>query len=333
MIIKSFEFKKISIKKYNNYLFYGENTGLKNELIEENFKKKFQDNIYNYEEATILQNEKLFFDQVLTKSFFESEKLIIISGVTNKIVDTVSQLLEKKIQDIFLILIAEKLEKNSKLRSLFEKEKNLICVPFYSDNNQSLFYIANNFFKKIKTPISQQAINIIINRANGDRQNLKNEIEKLENFCKNKKKIEISDILKLTNLSENHSFSELVDVCLAKNQKKLINIINENNFSSEEAIIIIRTFLTKAKRLLKINIEIELNKNLDNVLTSFKPPIFWKDKDLVKQQIRHYSLENTKLLINSIIKTELEIKKNYNNAINILLDFILCQGKQVNSKF
>ncbi len=332
MIIKSFEFEKIDINKFNNYLFYGENTGLKNELIAKNFKKKFINNIYNYEEITILQNEKLFFDQILTKSFFENEKLIIVTGVTNKIINIISELFEKKIQDIFLILIAEKLEKKSKLRSLFEKEKNLVCVPFYLDNNQSLFYIADNFFKKIKIPISQQAINIIVNRANGDRQNLKNEIEKLENFCRNKKKIEIDDILKLTNLSENHSFSELVDVCLAKNQRKLIEIVNENNFSSEEAIIIMRTFLSKAKRLLKINSEMGLNKNLDNILTSFKPPIFWKDKELVKQQIKNYSLENTKLLINSINKTELEIKKNYNNAINILLDFILYQGKPINSK-
>ena len=332
MIFKSFEFKKIEVKKYNFYLFYGENEGLKKELINNSFKKIFEKNTYNYEESLILQNRKNFFDEILTKSFFETEKLILISGTSNKILDVVEELAEKKIQDIYIILLANKLEKKSKLRLLFEKDKKLICVPFYSDNYQSLFYIADNFFKKKNISVSQEILNTLINRANGDRQNLQNEINKIESFLINKKKIILEDVLKLTNMSENNNFSELVDYCLAKNEKKLLNIINENHFSSEDAVIIIRTFLSKAKRLLKINNEMKSKKNIDEVITFLKPPIFWKDKDLVKQQIRNYSTQRTELLIKSINKTELEIKKNYNNSLNILLDFMLNEGKQINNE-
>jgi DNA polymerase III subunit delta len=332
MIFKSFEFKKIDIKKYNFYLFYGENNGLKKELIEVNFRKVFKDKTYNYEENSILLNQKKFFDEILTKSFFENEKLIIISSTSNKIFDVVEEIIEKRIADVTVILLADKLDKKSKLRSLFEKDKSLICIPFYSDNYQSLFYIAESFFKKIKISVSQEILNTLINRASGDRQNLKNEINKIENFLINKKKISLQEVLKLTNLSENNNFSELVDNCLAKNEKKLLNIINENNFSNDDTIIIIRTFLYKAKRLLRINNELKSKKNIENVLTSFKPPIFWKDKDLVKQQIKNYSEENAETLIQSISDTELKIKKNYNNSINILLDFVLNLGKQINNK-
>ena len=332
MIFKSFEFKKIDIKKYNFYLFYGENNGLKKELIEVNFRKVFKDKTYNYEENSILLNQKKFFDEILTKSFFENEKLIIISSTSNKIFDVVEEIIEKRIADVTVILLADKLDKKSKLRSLFEKDKSLICIPFYSDNYQSLFYIAESFFKKIKISVNQEILNTLINRASGDRQNLKNEINKIENFLINKKKISLQEVLKLTNLSENNNFSELVDNCLAKNEKKLLNIINENNFSNDDTIIIIRTFLYKAKRLLRINNELKSKKNIENVLTSFKPPIFWKDKDLVKQQIKNYSEENAETLIQSISDTELKIKKNYNNSINILLDFVLNLGKQINNK-
>jgi DNA polymerase III subunit delta len=332
MIIKSFEFKKTNIQSYNFYLFYGENKGLKKEIIDTNFKNKFKDETYYFEESLIIKNENDFFDEILTKSFFEKKKLIIISGITDKIKGIIEELFEKKIQDIFIILISDKLDKKSKLRSFFEKNKDLICVPFYPDNFQSLFYIADSFFKKIKIPISQEILNILINRANGDRNNLNNELIKIENFLKNKKKITQNDILKLTNLSENNSFSELVDNCLAKNQKKIIEIINENNFSSDDAIIIVRTFLSKAKRLLKINKEISSSKNLDSTLNALKPPIFWKDKDIVKKQIKNYSTKNTLLLINSINNAELQIKKNYDNSINILLDFIFSQVKSVNNK-
>lgn len=331
MILKSFEFKKINTNNFNFYLFYGENNGLKKDLISSNFEKSFEEKIYKYEENFILQNEKNFFDEVLTNSFFEDKKLIIISETTNKILNIIEELIQRNLKDIFIILISDKLDKKSKLRSLFEKDKNLICVPFYSDNYQSLFYMANNFFKKLNISVSQQILNILINRANGDRQSLKNEMMKIENYLKDKKKINLNEVLKLTNLNENDNFSELVDICLAKNEKKLINIINENNFSNEDTILIIRIFLSKTKRLIKINDEVSQNKNLDKVLTTFKPPIFWKDKDLVKQQIKNYSKENLELLMHSINKTELLIKKNYNNAINILLDFILDQGKEINN--
>jgi len=331
MIIKSFELNKVNILKYNFYLFYGENYGLKIELIEKHFKDQFKDCTYNYEESTILKDEKKFFDEILSKSFFENKKLIKISGATNKIKDIIENLLDRKINDVTIILIADKLEKKSKLRTFFEKNRDIICIPFYADNYQSLFFILNDFFKKNKIPVSQEILNLIIDRANGDRQSLKNEITKIENFYLTRKKIDLQDIIKITNLSENNSISELVDFCLAKNKKKLLNIINENNFSNEDAILIIRTFLNKAKRLFKINVEIETNKNLDNVITNFKPPIFWKEKELVKQQIKNYSKDNVELLIQSINETELLIKKNFNNSVNILLDFILYHGSKTNN--
>jgi len=331
MIIKSFEFKKIDIKKYNFYLFYGENEGLKKELIDTNFKKLFENRVYKYEENSVLNNEKEFFDTILTKSFFDSEKLIIVSGVTNKIFNIIEQILEKEINDVFVILIADKLEKKTKLRNTFEKEKNLICIPFYTDNFQSLIYITKDFFKKINIPVSQEILNVLVDRANGDRQSLKNEMSKIENFCRGKNKINLDQISKLSNLNEKNNMSQLVDVCLAKNNKKLLKIINENNFSKEDTILIIRTFLSKAKRLQNLNQEIQLNSNVDNVINSYKPPIFWKDKDLIKQQISNYSKENIKTLLEKITKTELLIKKNYNNSINILLDFIINQGKRVNN--
>ncbi len=332
MIFKSFEFKKIDIKKYNFYLFYGENEGFKKELINNNFKIRFKNNTYNYDESSILQNQKSFFDEILTKSFFEKEKLIIISECSNKIIDIVEELIEKKIEDIYIIILANKLDKKSKLRSFFEKEKKLICIPFYSDNYQSLLYIAENFFKKKNIPISQEILNTLINRANGDRQNLQNEIDKIESFLINKKKITLEDVLKLTNMSENNNFSELVDYCLAKEEKKVLSIINENHFSSEDTILIIRTFLSKAKRLSKIYNEMKSKNNIDEVITFLKPPIFWKDKEIVKKQIRNYSEQKTRLLIKSINKAELEIKKNYNNSLNILLDFMLNEGRQISNE-
>ena len=234
--------------------------------------------------------------------------------------------MEKNFEDIYLIFISENLEKKSKLRSLFEKKKELTCIAFYPDTSDVLSRVAHDFFKERKILISQADINLIVNKCNGDRGILKNELSKIEFFSKNKTKISTKNILKLVNLVENHSISELIDNCLAKNQKKTINILNDNNFSSEDCIIITRTFINKSKRIMKLSKDYQSNGNLDKTITNAKPPIFWKDKEIVKQQINKWSPNQISELIYSLNEIELQIKKNYNNPINIISDFILNQA-------
>jgi len=325
MIVKSFEFERGDYKN-KFFLFYGENQGYKNQLIEEKFKKKYSESFYYYDENDILNNQENFFNNILSKSFFEKEKLIIINRTTDKIKEVIEEIIEKEITDIIIVLNSNTLEKKSKLRALFEKKKETICVPFYEDNNQTLSAIVNHFFRTKKIPISQNLINLITGRSRGDRQNLKNELQKLENFIINKTKINLDDILKLTNLAENYNVSELIDSCLSKNKKKTIHILNENNYSLDDCILIIRTFLIKSKRLIKLCKEMEKTKNIEDVISTFKPPIFWKDKDIVKQQIRNWSYENAKKLIYKVNEIELLIKKHSNSSVNILSDFIIEQS-------
>ena len=331
MIIKSFELDKINVKSSNFYLFYGENEGYKNEAIEKIFNINISKNIYRYEEKEILDNFESFFESIQSKSFFEKEKLIIISRVSDKIKNIIEEIIEKNIEDIKIVLNSGILEKKSKLRSLFEKNKNIICVPFYADSNQTLSKIINNFFREKKIIVSQEKINLLIDRCRGNRQNLRNELDKIDSFIKNKKNINIDQIMKLTNLAENYNVSELIDSYLAANFKKTINILNENNFSIEDCILITRTLLIKSKRLYKLLLEINNNKSIEEAISSFNPPIFWKDKETVKQQIKNWSLNRAENLIYKTNELELLIKKNSNNSINILSDFIINQPNRISN--
>ena len=331
MIIKSFEITKIDLKKNCFFLLYGENEGHKKQIIDEKFKKLYLENIYNYEESEVLKNKESFFNNILSRSFFENKKLIIIARVTDKIKDIIDEIIERKIEDLVIVLNASILEKKSKLRSLFEKNKDTVCIPFYEDNSQTLSAITNTFFRENKTSISQQAINLIVERSRGDRLNLNNELEKIKNFIFNKNRIEIKDLLKLTNLAENYNVSELIDSCLSKNKKKTVNILNENNYSLDDCIVIIRTFLIKSKRLVKLTKELEKIKNIDNVISSFKPPIFWKDKEIIKGQMRSWSNKDAENLVYLISEIELLIKRYSNSSINILSNFIIEQATSVNN--
>ena len=331
MIVKSFELNKLKLNIHNIFLFYGNNEGLKEETIKKLFEKNYINTIYRYEEKEILDNKNNFFSSVLTKSFFDNEKLIIINRATDKITSTITELIEKSPQDIQFILNSKNLEKKSTLRKLFEKEKSIVCVPFYEDNNQTLNSIISLFFRNKKIPISQQLINVLVERSRGDRKNLNNELEKIESFSLNKKNLNIEEIIKLTNLADNYSASELVDHSLAKNTRKTLTILGENNYSDEDNIIIIRTLLAKLKRLVKIYELIDGRNNIEQAISMCKPPIFWKDKPLVIKQLRSWKKDELKNLIYDSNEIELLIKKNSSVAKNILSDFIISNSKKINN--
>ena len=323
MILKSYEINKIDQNINHLILFYGKNEGLKNEAVRILVKKN---DISNYEEREILDNENNFIENILSKSLFEQQKFIVIKRSTDKILKVIETLNFKNLQDTTIILNADNLEKKSKLRSFFEKDKKLVCIPFYPDNAQMLSKLTYNFLRERKISISPSNINLIINKCSGDRETLINELQKIELFSKNGKKINSENISKLINLGENHSISDLVDNCLAQNKRKIISILNENNFSNEDCITIVRSFLIKSKKLLALSKAFETNKNIDLTISSAKPPIFWKEKEVTKQQILKWSSKNIKQLIYSISETELQIKKNINNSINLITDFILNQS-------
>tara|TARA_B100001063_G_scaffold240702_1_gene266258 strand:- start:212 stop:1204 length:993 start_codon:yes stop_codon:yes gene_type:complete len=324
MIIKTYEINKVKSNS-NFYLIYGKNEGLKDECIKEILKIN-EAKIFHYDEKQVQEEKEIFFENTLSGSLFENNKIIVINRASNKIFEIVEELIERKIDGVKIIINSGILEKKSKLRSLFEKDKNLICIPVYPDNNETLSKIASIIFKKRNISISQQNINLIVNKCNGDRHNLNNEIEKITRYASGKKNITTEEILKLVNLSENYGFSELIDNCLIKNKNKIMSILNENNFSNEDCIIILRTFLIKAKKILKLSLELEKNKDLNKTIASAKPPIFWKDKEIVKTQLNKWKSNKIKKLIYQLNDIELQVKKNFNNPILITTNFILEQS-------
>ena len=328
MIIKSYEISKQKFDKQNFFLVYGENEGLKNETIQI-LKKNFNGNIERYDETQILNNHENFYEKIFNQSLFEKEKIIIINRCSEKIFEIIEKLLDKNITDIKIILNANILERKSKLRNLFEKSKKLVVVPTYKDTSIALIEIAKKFFNNYKISISQETINLLVDRCNGDRGHLKSELDKILIYIHNKKSINLNEIHILTNLSENFSINELVDSSLSKNARRTSKIINESNYKSEDGILILRTFLQKAKRLLKLYEQKSESISFDNLINIYKPPIFWKDKPIIKKQLESWSKSEIEDLIVNINKTEIFLKKN--NSINLMLvyNFIYETSEQV----
>ena len=324
MILKNYETDKIKLSSNQHLLFYGKNEGFKEETINNLIKNK--KNVNKYEEKEILANLERFVENLINRSLFEDEKIILIRRSNEKIFKIIEEILEKNLDSVTIIIETENLDKRSKLRSYFEKSKKNIAVAFYPDNDQTLSKIAYNILNSKKISISPSNINLIVNKCGGDRKNLINELEKIEFYSKSGKKITQENVAKLTNLSENHSIAELIDNCLAKNKSKTIYILNENNYTSEDCILILRTFLNKSKKILKLSNEYKFNKDINLTISSAKPPIFWKDKEIIKKQLVNWSPNKIKELIYKLNNIELNLKKNINNSVNLVTDFLLEQA-------
>ena len=329
MIIKVFQAKNVLSVKQSFFLLYGENEGYKNQITE-NIVKEFGKTIIKYDADDIINNPDIIYTELNNLSLFENKKIIIVNRTTDKLFSIIENLLDTNYEDTKIIFNAGQLDKKSKMRSKFEKSKNLVCIPFYADDASTLSTLANNYFKKNKIPISQENINIIVERCRGDRKNLNSELSKIESLIKIRNKITAEDIVKVTNLAENYSYSELSDHCLNKDLKKINNIINENNYSYEDCVAIIRIMLFKVKRLVILKENQKVNMSIDNIISNYRPPIFWKDKELVKSQMKVWSLDNIQKLMYYLIEVELLIKKQNLNAMNILYDFIISQAKTNN---
>ena len=323
MIIKSYEVNKVILSESNFVLFYGKNEGLQNEIIEKNFIYNFEGEINKYDEIEFISNYETIYSELLTKSLFDKKRVIIISRVSEKILKHIEELIDKDTKDFTLVLKTSILEKKSKLRAFFEKSKKLIVVPFYEDDDKTLTSIIYDYLNKYNIKLSRESINLLIGRASGNRENLKNEFNKIIQYSYTNKEISLETVKKLSNLAENYGVNELADSFLIKNKKNISKILNENNYSDDDCILILRTILSKSKRLLNILESFNINKNLDDVISKTKPPIFWKDKEIVKKQANTWAIKDLKAKIYEINDVETSVKNNSKNSLNLVSDFII----------
>ena len=337
MIIKSYEIQKnkSNFSKYNFFLLYGENQGLKKDIrkfIKTTLEQKDSnvEILYLYEDE-ILNNEENFYNYVYTGSLFNNKKIITIYEATDNIIKKISNIYNKYPENVFLIIFSEILEKKSKLRNFFETNKKTICIPCYLDNERDLRVIAQSELKKNNIMLSQETVNLLIEKSNSDRNNLRNEIKKIHSYSLNKKKLELNDIKSLLNFSGDYKSDIFINECLCGNINQYKKIISEFYVNTINQILLLRILTNKIRRLLKIKAEESKSNNVVNLINNVKPAIFWQEKPLVKKQLSIWSLNDLKKIIGEINNTELLCKKKPHISKVIFFNFFSEICKKANN--
>ena len=337
MILKSYELQKNSsnFSKYNLFLLYGENDGLKKDIKESiEIEKKQQDTnieLLSLYENDIIDGEENFYNSIYSGSLFSNKKIIIINNGTDKILKQVKDIVDKYPENVFLIIFADTLEKKSKLRNFFETNIKTLCIPCYLDSNKDLEIIVRTELKKSNIILQREVINLLIERSNGDRNNLKNEIEKVKFFALNKKNLEIDEIKSITNFSGEYKADNLINECLCGNIPQYKKMLSELYINTLNQMFLLRILNNKIQRLLSMKeLESDYN-NLDSLLSASKPPVFWKEKPMVKKQLTIWNLNDLKITMREINNIEILCKKNPQISKIISFDFFTRLCKKANN--
>ena len=309
MIYKSYilEQNLNSIKDCKFFLFYGENIGLKKE-----FKKKIKQqyskvDFINLFQDDILKNKEILINEVANKSLFKENKIIFIQQANDKILEILENVSEK-LDNERIFIFSDVLDKRSKLRSFFEKNKSFGLTACYNDNEISIRKIITTSLKDFKN-LSTEIVNLIIQNTNLDRNKVNNELEKIKS-CFLDKKLEFTKIEELLNIKTNEDFNNLKDEALNGNKIKTNKLLADTIFEIENNIFYLNLLNQRLNKLNEINNIKRGNNSLEEAISNVKPPIFWKDKPMVMSQIKKWNNLKIKKALNRTYETELKIKSD-----------------------
>ena len=312
MLLKSQELnlKTKDFFKGKIILLYGENQDLIKDINEQiiiKFKgeQKIQKNIF---EEDVIKNPENIINYYINGSLFDENKnILIIKNCSDKIIETLNKI-KNNIDENVIIANAEVLLKNSKLRQFGEYDKLAICIPCYQENKFDIKKFLLQQLQIDKTQLSETQIEIIINSSSLKRSKVKEVIEKI-NLYKHSGKITdqvIDEICTDVDLKKNE---EIIDILLSKNEKNINEFIsNMSNYEKNfiEIIIILRSFIIKILDIQKNN----KNLSIDERIERYKPPIFWKDKDRIKNILKIWSANNLEKFLSNLNIIETEFKRN-----------------------
>ena len=334
MILKSYivEQQPKLLKGYKSVLLYGENEGIKNDI-----KSKLKDfnkgsEIIIFFENEILKDNNILYKNVINESLFNETKIIFIHSASDKIFNEISESLVKVNNNVKIYIFSDSLDKKSKLRVLFEKEKNLAVFACYVDNERTLINYINKELIGYKG-VTGELLNIIIGNSGSNRKIIQNEIVKIKNFFL-EKKINKNDLIEILNIKSDTRFEEIRDNALIGKKGKINKLLSTIDLQNEDSLFYLNNINYRILNLIEIQKNSKILNDYENALENFKPQIFWKDKPMYVLQLKKWSLEKLNRIAQKICQTEILMKKNsdINNEI-VIKELVISLSREASTSY
>jgi DNA polymerase-3 subunit delta len=334
VILKSYivEQQPKLLSGYKSVLLYGENEGIKNDI-----KSKLKDfnkgsEIIIFFENEILKDNNILYKNVINESLFNETKIIFIHSASDKIFNEISESLVKVNNNVKIYIFSDSLDKKSKLRVLFEKEKDLAVFACYVDNERTLINYINKELIGYKG-VTGELLNIIIGNSGSNRKIIQNEIVKIKNFFL-EKKINKNDLIEILNIKSDTRFEEIRDNALIGKKDKINKLLSETDLQNEDSLFYLNNINYRILNLIEIQKNSKILNDYENALENFKPQIFWKDKPMYVLQLKKWSLEKLNRIAQKICQTEILMKKNsdINNEI-VIKELVISLSREASTSY
>ena len=323
MILKSFEIENNiqKIQQYKFVLIYGENIGLKETLKKNIINLNLKAEIINLYQEDVNKNKNIILNEIKNISLFSEEKIIVLNQIDEKNIIELDKILQSK-EKIKIIFIADLLDKKSKLRTIFEKEKDLAIIPCYNDNDITLRKLINSELKEFKN-LNSNVINMILNYSNLNRKTIINNLDKIKSFY-DKKVLSEESLEKLLNSDRNEFFENIRDASLIGDKTKLNNLLSNFAFSNDDAFFYLNMMNFRLIKLLEIHKVNDDCNDFNVAITKMRPAIFWKDKPVYLKLLKRWHKQSILEALEYLGHTEEKIKKNSSlNSLTMVKNSIL----------
>ena len=307
------------IEKTKSILFYGENLGLK-----KFFKKFIIENNKNSKAVSFLQDEilsntNLLFNELNNLSLFEDKKIIFIDNVNDKILKVLEEHLDG-VPNFQLFIFGQILDKKSKLRSYYEKSNIYGLVPCYEDSVITIQKIIQDELKNYQG-VSSVNINIILEACGNDRVKVYNEIDKIKSFFEDKK-ITTNNLSRLLNSPRVDDFNELKDVVIKGNKHETNKLLTSTIIDQDRAVYYLSLINQRFYKIIDI-IKAKRERSIIETVNNIKPPVFWKDKQNIVDQVKMWNLKKIQIILKKIFDLEIILKSSSNINKNLLIKKLL----------
>ena len=323
MILKSYIIEQNikSLESYQATIIYGENEGIKSDIKNQLKKNNNDAEIINLFQDEMINNKNILFNHVSNTSLFGNKKIIFLHEQTDKVLDQIIEILKIPDKEIKIYLFSNILEKKSKLRSLFEKDKKLATVACYMDTDRTLINYISTKLKEYRG-VTPELINYIMLNSNLDRKVISSEISKIKLYF-SEKTIEIKKVKDLLNIKYSLDFNKIRDASFLGDKLMVNKLLSEINIQKEDSIFYVNSINSRTARLLEIK---QINENMNNLemtIDSFKTKIFWKDKPIYINQVNKWTKKKLRSIQKEVFNTELMIKKNSQIQSDLIIKDLL----------
>lgn len=324
MIFKSYILEKNfeSANECKLFLFYGENEGLKREFKDKIKINNKKNDILNLFQDEIVKNKNILLNEINNKSLFNDKKIVFINQADDKIIDIVEEIVDD-LDEEKIYLFSDILDKRSKLRNFCEKSSSCGVTACYPDNEITIKKIIEEKLKGYEG-LTTLVINLIAQNAGLERNKVNNEIDKLIALFKDKK-IDYDELDLLLNIKTNDDFNQLKDEALNGNKITTNRLLADTIFQSENNIYYINLINQRINKLNEIENLKNKNTNIESIIASLKPPVFWKDKPILAKQSKKWNKIKISNALNKTYSAEIMIKSNSSIRKDLIIKNLLVE--------